>query len=271
MTDERPAQPLPDRTSVVTLRPVTPSNVDDVLALRVGPEQEQFVANNARSLAQGSVHPYAWRRAIYAGETPVGYVMLVDDPHAPAYYLWRLMVDHRYQRCGFGGRAMEQVIEYVLGRPGATELLTSYVPAEGSPFPFYTRLGFVETGEVDDGERVMRLDLAGRSRAAVPTPRPLTHVVLFKLKETEEPIAEETAASLVTRLRSLDGQIPELQQIEVGRDVRHSGRSYDVALITRFAGMAEMEAYQVNPAHVAVLEYIRTVVAALVVVDVEME
>jgi len=45
----------------------------------------------------------------------------------------------------------------VRGRPGATEMLLSYVPAEGSPEPFYAGLGFVNTGEIEDGENVMRL------------------------------------------------------------------------------------------------------------------
>lgn len=259
-------QQAPERNATVTLRPVTAKNVDEVLALRVAPAQEQFVANNAKSLAQGAYHPYAWRRAIYADETPVGYVMLVDNPHDPEYYLWRLMVDQRYQRHGFGRRAMEQVIAYVAARPGATSFFTSYEPGLGSPLPFYTGLGFVETGEVDDGERVMRLDLAGHAPASPPAPRPLTHVVLFKLAEPSPAAAD----ALVARLRSLDGQIPELQQMEVGRNVVHSGRSYDVALITRFAGLAEMQAYQVHPAHVAVVETIRAVTSASVVVDFEL-
>ena len=256
-----------DRTAAVTLRPVTQHNVGDVLRLRVAPEQEQFVANNAKSLAQAHFNAYAWVRAIYAGETPVGFVMLYDNPHEPAYFLWRLMVDQRYQRLGFGRRAVEQVIEYVCGRPKVTHLGVSYVPAEGSPQPFYAALGFVETGEVEEGENIMRLDLSGRARPETARPRPLTHVVLFKLKEPTPEIIAQTVATL----RGLDGQVPELRQIEVGVDVLHSGRSYDVALITRFDSLADLEAYQVHPAHVKVLDYMRSVVAASVAVDFELD
>ena len=45
------------------------------------------------------------------------------------------------------------------GRRGATELFTSCVPGEGSPGPFYERLGFVYTGREDDGELVMRREV----------------------------------------------------------------------------------------------------------------
>jgi hypothetical protein len=35
----------------------------------------------------------------------------------------------------------------------------SYHPGEHSPHSFYTRFGFVDTGEVEEGEVVMRLNL----------------------------------------------------------------------------------------------------------------
>lgn len=147
------------RDSIVSLREITNDTLGAVLRLKVSPEQEQFVANNAVSIAQAHFEPKAWFRAIYADETPVGFVMLYDDPDKPEYFLWRYMVDSRYQRHGFGRRALELLIDHVRTRPNARKLLLSYVPAEGSPEPFYAQLGFVNTGEVDDGENIMELGL----------------------------------------------------------------------------------------------------------------
>jgi diamine N-acetyltransferase len=131
-----------------------------VCALAVLPHQTRLVAPNAVSLAQALFEPTAWYRAIYADETLVGFVMVEDDPTAQEYSLWRFMVAGPYQGRGFGRQALDLVVEYVRTRPGATELLTSYVPGEGSPGDFYVKLGFEETGEVDDdGEVVMRLPL----------------------------------------------------------------------------------------------------------------
>ncbi len=149
----------PTADSVVTLREVTNDNLSEVLHLGVTKEQEQFVASNAVSIAQAHFEEKAWFRAIYAGEVPVGFVMLYDDPETPEYFLWRLMIDKRYQGLNFGRRAMKLLIEYARTRPNAAELLTSYVPAEGGPQPFYKSLGFEETGDVIDGENVMRLQL----------------------------------------------------------------------------------------------------------------
>lgn len=259
------AAPAVTRDAGVSLRRIDPGNLRAVLQLTVAPDQIQFVAPNAVSIAQAAYEPLAWLRAIYAGDTPVGFVMLYDDPFAPEYYLWRLMMDARYQRMGFARQALEQVIDYVLGRPSATELLLSYVPAPGGPQPFYASLGFVDTGEVHDGQNVMRLDLRARSRPAAPPPRPLTHIVLMQFQEPAPAILAEAAA----RLRGLPGKAPELRRLEVGLGVLHAGQSYDLALITRFDSLADMQRFQNHPEHVAVIEYLRSVLAASVAVDFE--
>jgi diamine N-acetyltransferase len=149
----------PDHMSTVSLREIDGETVRTICQLSVSDEQQTFVAPNAVSLAQASVTKSAWFRAIYAGETPVGFIMLEDQPEKPEYFLWRLMIDTRYQGMGFGERALEQLIEYVKTRHGATELLTSFAPGEGGPQGFYEKLGFEPTGGYDDGETIMRLRL----------------------------------------------------------------------------------------------------------------
>lgn len=151
---------VPGDDATVTLREVTKETVRAILRLKVAPEQEQFVASNAVSIAQAYFdREIAWFRAIYADEVPVGFVMLSDDPAKAEYFLWRFMIDARYQGHGYGRRAIDLLIEYVRTRPGAKELLVSCVPGDGSPCPFYEKLGFVYTGEQDEDELVLRLDL----------------------------------------------------------------------------------------------------------------
>jgi diamine N-acetyltransferase len=146
---------------VVELREVTEDNVRAVCRLAVAPSQAGFVAPNAVSLAQALVSPLAWYRAIYADDQPVGFAMLSIDAETPEYYLWRLMIGRDHQRKGFGAAAMRLIADHVRALPGGTALITSWVPVEGGPEPFYRGLGFVPTGEVDDGEHVGRLELGG--------------------------------------------------------------------------------------------------------------
>ena len=85
--------------------------------------------------------------------------MLSDDVKEQEYFLWRLMIDARYQKLGFAKRALEILFDYVRTRPGARELLVSYVPGDGSPQGFYEKLGFVPTGKMEGDEIVMRREL----------------------------------------------------------------------------------------------------------------
>jgi diamine N-acetyltransferase len=150
---------MPGADAPITLREITKETVRQIVQLRVTPTQERFVASNGMSIAEAHFSPeIAWFRAVYAGEIPVGFVMLDVDPSKPPF-LWRFMVDTRYQGMGFGRRALEALIAHVRTDAGVTQLLTSCVPGDGSPCPFYERMGFVDTGIVEDGERVMRLDL----------------------------------------------------------------------------------------------------------------
>ena len=69
------------------------------------------------------------------------------------------MIDQRYQRHGYGRRAIQGLIEHVRTRPGAASLLTSCVPCVGTAIPFYEKLGVAKTGDMTDGEIVLRLEL----------------------------------------------------------------------------------------------------------------
>ena len=152
--------PVLTRASPVSLREVTRENLREVLRLEVHPEQKQFVASNAVSIAQAYFErESAWFRAIYAGETPVGFLMLFDNPAESEYFLWRFMIDARFQGLNFGWRALELLVEQVRTRPGAVKLGVSCVPTDGGPGPFYEKFGFVYTGEEDEGELVMELVL----------------------------------------------------------------------------------------------------------------
>ncbi|MBW4623411.1 MAG: GNAT family N-acetyltransferase [Cyanosarcina radialis HA8281-LM2] len=144
----------------VTLREISKENLKSILGLKVAPHQEQFVASNAVSLAQAHFEPeLPWFRAIYAGEVPVGFLMLEYNAEEQFYFLWRLMVDERYQKHGYGRKALELLFAHVKTLPNSGALYTSCVPAEGGPGPFYEQMGFVYTGEEEDGELYMRREL----------------------------------------------------------------------------------------------------------------
>jgi diamine N-acetyltransferase len=156
---ETEKEKAPSADSTVTLREINDDTVRAFCALSVREDQRGFVAPNAFSIAQAYFEKKAWFRGVYADEIPVGFVMLSDDWEKPEYYLWRFMIDSRYQGTDFGRKAIELLVEHVRTLPDATELLTSIVEAEGGPREFYEKLGFKLTGAYEEGEAVMRLAL----------------------------------------------------------------------------------------------------------------
>jgi diamine N-acetyltransferase len=151
----------------VQLREITAENEAELVALAVAPGQQRFVAGVARSLAEAAETPGAcpWYRGVYDGDTPVGFVMISDNippdrtEYLGPYFLWRLLIDSRFQRRGYGRATLDLIVDYVRSRPGADVLFTSFVPGEGSPVDFYLRYGFSLTGEVFDDEPVLALPL----------------------------------------------------------------------------------------------------------------
>ena len=93
-----------------------------------------------------------------------------------------------------------------------------------------------------------------------------THIVFFRLKD--QSAASMTAAK--EKLLSMDSRIPQLRGLEVGVDVIRSERSYDLALVTRFDSLADMQAYQIHPCHEGeILPYMKGVSASVVAIDYE--
>ncbi len=129
-----------------------------ICELDVSPEQREYVAPNVFSIAQAYFEPRAWLRAVYANETPVGFVMLHEDVASGAFFLWRLMIDAEHQGKGYGRQALALAVERVR-ELGGHELVSSHGEGVNGPGAFYRACGFVETGEVKSDEVVIRLTL----------------------------------------------------------------------------------------------------------------
>ena len=159
---------------MVTLRRITAENLWEIVALEVGEDQRHFVADNTRSILEayacisggGTALPFG----LYAGDTPVGFLMLSygceDWPEAPAiardnYSLWRLMIDRRYQGRGYGRAALAAALEYVRTFPcGPAEYCwLSYEPDNAVARRLYASFGFEETGDRDGSEIIAALRL----------------------------------------------------------------------------------------------------------------
>lgn len=160
--------------TMVQLVPIGTDNFEEVFRLRVAPEQQDYVASNAYSLAEAYavraegrfVQPFG----IYDGKTPVGFAMIghnafVNDDcpaaYRDSYYLWRLMIDSHYQGRGYGRQATALLLQYIRSFPDGKEAscCVSYEPGNRVAKQLYASFGFVPSGEMDDDEEIAVLPL----------------------------------------------------------------------------------------------------------------
>jgi diamine N-acetyltransferase len=144
-----------------------------VMGLRRGPGQDQYLDSMEEIFAEADEEQRAMPRpwAVHDAKTGalVGFAMISDNVPQPMdddlvgpYYLWKLLIDHRFQHRGYGAAVLDAVAGYLATRPGADVLYTSCADGPGSPRGFYLRYGFADTGRVMWGESVLALDLARR-------------------------------------------------------------------------------------------------------------
>ncbi len=138
------------------LREITFETVRSIIKLDVSANQRAYVASNAVSIAEAHFCPGAWFRGVFVEDAPIGFVMLFD-PTVPGSVerepiasdevrLWRLMIDHRHQRKGYGKRVLDLVCEHVRLTGKANRLLSSYIAGPDGPKNFYLDYGFQKTG-----------------------------------------------------------------------------------------------------------------------------
>ncbi len=87
------------------------------------------------------------------------------------------------------------------------------------------------------------------------------HIVMWKCDDAA------AKAKIKADLEALTGVVPELISAEVG--LSDTGKGYDICLTATLASMDDLAAYQINPDHCKVKDYINTVVTDRAVCDYE--
>ena len=151
----------------ITLEKITYKNyIKTIWGLKVSREQRNFVASNECSLAEAYValtnNAVALPFAICKNKKPIGFLMIGygideeddwkdEDPAfveivKDSYCIWRFMIDKRYQRKGYGRKAMQLALDYIrtFPRGKASKCWLSYEPENEVAKKLYASFGFVE-------------------------------------------------------------------------------------------------------------------------------
>jgi len=154
---------------VPEIRPVTKDNWRELIKLEVREDQKGFVASNVKSIAESQFgydepdfghwdfHPFG----IYDNNIPVGFLMYgfnFSYPKQQAFII-RLMVDEKFQGKGYGRFGMEKLLEIFRADERIRVVGISYEPENEGARKLYASLGFVEPGEMLEGETLAVLKL----------------------------------------------------------------------------------------------------------------
>ena len=145
----------------VRLEKVTMKNFDALIDLEVEESQKNYVADNVYSLAEAyatmSDGKYVMPFGIFAGEAPVGFLMIgfditecwdekIPDFARNSYLIWRFMIDKNHQHKGYGKEAMRLALDFIGTSPcGKADCCwLSYEPENEVAKSLYASFGFTE-------------------------------------------------------------------------------------------------------------------------------
>ena len=84
----------------------------------------------------------------------VGYVMVIYDYDIPEYDIWHMMIDESAQGRGYGGAALDRVLDYIRTKPFGSSDRVALTCNKENPIArkLYESRGFRATGEADEDE-----------------------------------------------------------------------------------------------------------------------
>ena len=147
----------------LNFRPAGKDNLNDLLHLSLYPEQRTFVEPVRECLEEAAGDARWHPMGIYLGDCLIGFTMygkFSDGRPVSRVWLDRILIDKRYQHCGYGKSAILALIKRLREEyPGYHAVYLSVFDDNPVAIRLYRELGFRFTGELDTGgEKIMVLD-----------------------------------------------------------------------------------------------------------------
>ena len=130
-------------------RRIDKSNYLDCMALTVDDTQEDFVADNKRSLVEAAYENGLYTLGVYLEETMIGFILYDYDESIPGWSMSRFMIGKQFQGKGYGKQAVIEFFEYFRAKHNADKLYISVSLENMIARKMYSSIGFTEIKEVE--------------------------------------------------------------------------------------------------------------------------
>lgn len=144
----------------ITIRPISKENWHDAIQLKVNKEQEEFIASNLFSIAEVQFLENFKAMGVYLDNDMIGFALFGIDSDDGNFWIYRLMVDQKYQGRGFGYHAVLNVIHEIKQQNHSQIpcIMIGYQPSNEGARNTYRKAGFIETEMAPWGEQLARYD-----------------------------------------------------------------------------------------------------------------
>ncbi|QJD83254.1 GNAT family N-acetyltransferase [Cohnella herbarum] len=138
---------------MITIRAINKSNWEECIQLKPSQDQESYIVSNLYSIAEAQFLSGFITKAIYFEENLVGFSMYGLDSDDGNYWIYRFMIDGRFQGRGYGEQAMKLIINDIQTKEDRTDvILLGYKSDNASARKLYSKVGFEEQGMAPWGE-----------------------------------------------------------------------------------------------------------------------
>ena len=143
----------------IEISEITEDNFIEAIRLKVKPDQENYVAYNAVSLAQSKFQPFLKCIGIFDGDVMVGFSAFGQNPEDGTIWIVRHMVGEQYQGQGYGKKGLQVLISHLQSTYQCDKIYLDVVPDNQVAINLYRSAGFVDTGKIQGHSRVFEKNL----------------------------------------------------------------------------------------------------------------
>lgn len=146
---------------MICLKSIDHSNWEECIELKVKQEQQSYIASNLYSIAESKIFPHLKIKSIYCNEKLIGFAMYGIDSDDGNYWIYRFMIDERFQGRGYGKTAMKLIIQDIADRNDCTDVIwLGYQPENEQGRRLYASVGFEEVGIAPWGEMLAKFSFS---------------------------------------------------------------------------------------------------------------
>jgi diamine N-acetyltransferase len=143
---------------LIQLREITKENFWECIELSVNEEQKDFVTSNAVSIAQSKVQPECIPLAVYDNDLMIGFVMYCIDEDDGEYWIYRMMIDKKFQSRGYGKKALAKLLEIIMEDKTHNRIFLGVHKESTYAVKLYRSFGFDFNGQSFGSEDIMVLN-----------------------------------------------------------------------------------------------------------------